>query len=212
MLCLVYEQKYRKIPGIPPFCFPHVRLIPKLRRFMSLFWATLLSGLTLVAAGGAYFFKASSLREWSIAWPRSKSASVLLFGSATLWFLWHVLNLSKADFGDYKNILLVAFGTVAIGSFFVVRDFLAVRGLAVLMLLAARPLLDSAYMLFQYPQRLVLVVAVYIGIILALWIGASPFRMRDFYSWLYARETRPRLVGGIVAVYGLILVIVSLTY
>lgn len=187
-------------------------MIHTLRRFMSLFWATLLSGLVLIAAGGSYFLKGPSLKSWSIAWPRSKQAALVLFGPATLWFLWLILNLSQADFGDYKNLLLLGFGGVAIGSFFVVRDFLAARGLAVLMLLAARPLLDAAYMQFQHPQRLLLVIAVYIGIVLALWVGASPFRMRDFYTWLYAKPQRARMVGGIVAIYGIILAVTALSY
>ncbi len=179
---------------------------------MSLFLATLLSGLVLLAAGGAYALRGPALKTWSFRWLRSKTAAYVLFGPAALWFLWHVAHLGKADFGDYKKLLLIGFGVVAVGSFFVVRDFLAPRGLAALMLLAARPLLDAAYMQFQYPQRLVLVVAVYIAIVLALWVGASPFRMRDFYEWLYAKDGRARLVGLPVAAYGLVLVIVSFTY
>ncbi|WOO41827.1 hypothetical protein [Rubellicoccus peritrichatus] len=179
---------------------------------MSLFWATILSGLILIAIGGSYFLKGPKLKSWSIAWPRSQKAAIILFGPASLWFLWLVLNLSKADFGDYKKLLLMGFGAVAIGSFFVVRDFLAARGLAVLMLLAARPLLDAAYMQFDDPQRLLLVVGVYIGIILALWVGASPFRMRDFYTWLYAKEERARTVGGAIAAYGIVLTITAFTY
>lgn len=179
---------------------------------MSLFWASTLFGLVLLVAGAAYGLRGPALRNWSERWPRSPLAAKLVFGPAALWFLWHVAHLSKADFGDYKNILLLAFGGVAVGSFFVVRDFLAARGLAILMLLAARPLLDAAYMQYEVPQRLVLVVAVYIGIVLALWVGASPFRMRDFYTWLYAKPGRTRLVGYPVAAYGLLLILIALTY
>lgn len=179
---------------------------------MSLFWATFLSGLFLLGVGGLYATKGDALHKWSFQWIRSQTAAYALFGPAALWFLWHILNLSKADFGDYKNLLMIGFGTVAVSSFFVVKDFLAPRGLAVLMLLAARPLLDAAYMQFQHPQRLFLVVAVYVLICLSLWVGASPFRMRDFYTWLYKRKNRARIAGGTVAAYGLILLVTALTY
>jgi len=179
---------------------------------MSLFWATLLSGLVLIGVGLPYVLKGRQLRTWSFHWIRSQTAAYALFGPAAIWFLWHVLHLGKADFGDYKLYLLIGFGGVAIGSFFVVRDFLAPRGLAILMLLAARPLLDAAYMQFQYPQRLFLVVGVYVFIGLSLWVGASPFRMRDFYTWLFKIPRRARYVGAGIALYGLVLVITSLTY
>lgn len=194
------------------FSFAFEASAPMCTVCMTLFWATFLCGLVLILAGGTYALKGPALRAWSFQWLRSKTAAIALFGPASLWFLWHVANLSRADFGDYKQYLLLGFSAVAIGSFFVVRDFLAPRGLAVLMLLGARPLLDAAYMQYHYPQRLLLVVVVYMGIALGMWVGASPFRMRDFYTWLYAKEGRTRLVGLSVALYGLVLIIASLTY
>jgi hypothetical protein len=47
---------------------------------------------------------------------------------------------------------------------------------------------------------------------LAIWLGAQPWRMRDFLTWLFARPGRPRSIGGLVTVYGLVLAIVAFTY
>lgn len=179
---------------------------------MSLFQATFLLGLLLVVLGGLYAANPSWLAGWSQRWPRSKQAALVLFGPAALWFLWHVANLSQADFGDYSKLLLLGFGAVALGSFFVVRDFLAVRGLAVLILLAARPLLDAAYMQYDHPQRLLMVSTVYVLIVLALWAGATPFIMRDFYGWLFSREGRSRRMGIAVALLGLALLGTAVSY
>ena len=91
-------------------------------------------------------------------------------------------------------------------------DFLAVRGLCVLLLLAAAPLLESAYMEYAHPQRLLMVTPLYVCIGLAIWVGAQPWRCRDFVAWVFARPGRSRAVGGLLALYGLLLCGVSLTY
>ena len=174
--------------------------------------ATLLPGILLLALGGWFLWNGPQVKPLSFAWLRSNQAAVVLFGGASIWFLWYILNLGKADFGDYKHLLLVLFGGTAIGSFFFVKDFLAVRGLAVLMMLCARPLLDAAYMEFQSPQRLFMVAFVYVAIVIALIIGASPYKLRDFFTWLFAKAARPRVLGGVLAAYGLLLFVVAFTY
>jgi hypothetical protein len=80
------------------------------------------------------------------------------------------------------------------------------------MLLAATPLLDAAYMEYHHPQRLFMVSAVYVGIALAIYLGAVPFRLRDFLDWLFATAERPRLIGAVLAVYGATLGVVAFTY
>lgn len=132
-------------------------------------------------------------------------------GTAAAWFLYKITQLGPADFGQYKNLLFIGFLVVAIGSFIYVPDFLAVRGLAALILLTAGALLDAAYM--ELPTaRLFLVSFVYLAIVIALYLGASPFRLRDFLDWLYRKEARPRIFGGIFTAYGLLLLGVALTY
>ncbi|HWA84677.1 MAG TPA: hypothetical protein VG710_00525 [Opitutus sp.] len=179
---------------------------------MSLLLATLLPGLVLLALGGPLLAHSSRAIAILKAFPRSANAAYLFFGTGALWFLWNVLHLSPADFGEYRGYLAAAFAAIAILSFKCVPDFLAVRGLSVLVLLAATPLLGAAYMEYQFPQRLLMVAFVYVCIALALWLGASPFRLRDFFEWLFARPTRTRAFGGAVLAYGLLLSVVAFTY
>ena len=90
-------------------------------------------------------------------------------------------------------------------------DFLAVRGLSALVLLISGALLEAAYM--ELPTaRLFLVSFVYIAIITAIILGASPFKLRDFLGWLYLKERRSRIFGGIFVFYGILLVVVTITY
>jgi hypothetical protein len=136
----------------------------------------------------------------------------VFFGFGAAWFLKNIWNLSPADFGDYRGILFIGFGLVAVLAFKCIPDFLAVRGICVFALMAAMPLLDAAYMEYAHPARLFLVSLVYGVIALAIWLGAQPWRARDFLEWLFARPARARSLGGAMAAYGILLAIVALSY
>jgi len=179
---------------------------------MSLTAATLIPGLILLLLGLPLLAGGATVTASLKAFPRSQSASLIFFGAGAAWFLYHIWNLSSADFGDYRVLLFIGFALVAILAFKCVPDFLAVRGVCVLGLLGAMPLLDAAYMQYNHPQRLWMVSLVYLVIILALWVGAQPWRLRDFLAWLLARPVRQRSLGGLLAAYGLLLAFVAFTY
>jgi len=178
---------------------------------MSLLLATLLPGLVLAALGGALLSGNTLVSSSLKAFPRSPNATLVFFGAATVWFLYRVWNLSPADFGEYHVPLFIGFALVAAFSFWCVPDFLAVRGLAALVLLAASPLLDAGYMNFQ-PQVYPLKIFVYLCIALAIWLGASPYRLRDFFEWLFRTSDRPRAVGAALLGYGVLLGMIAFTY
>jgi hypothetical protein len=179
---------------------------------MSLTLATLISGVFLLALGLLFLLNHPAIVTSFKRLPRSQSAALLFFGAGAVWFLYRIWYLSEADFGQYRTQLFLFFSVVAVAAFKYVPDFLAIRGLAILMLLGATPLLDAAYMEYHLPQRLFMVTAVFVGIALAIYLGASPFRARDFLEWLYRRPTRARVLGGGLAAYGLLLSVVAFTY
>lgn len=179
---------------------------------MSLFWSTLLVGLTLFFAGLLLFSERPLVRSMLKSLPRSPLATYVFFGSASLWFLHRVWHLPEADFGEYHVALTLLFSAVAILSFFYVPDFLAVRGLAGLVLLSASPLLDSAYGLYAYPQRLFLVTLIFLAISLALWLGAQPYKLRDWIEWLQIKSSRSKAAGSLGMAYGLLLIATLFTY
>lgn len=178
---------------------------------MTLFQATLFTGIALILFGAHFLWHGMRSENGLKAFPRSQIGAYLLFGSASAWFLFHVWNLGPADFGQYRQILFALFAFTAVSAFYLVPDFLAVRGLAALLLLGAQPLLDAAYM--QDPSaRLFLVSFVYLVIVIAIVIGASPYRVRDFINWLYARPSRPRIFGALFVIYGGLLSAVAFSY
>ena len=113
---------------------------------MTLFLATLITGILLLAFGAHFLWHGMRSAKIVQAFPRSQSAAYILLGSAAVWFLYKLTQLGPADFGQYKNLLFILFFVVAVGSFIFVPDFLAVRGLAALILLTAGVLLDVSYM------------------------------------------------------------------
>jgi hypothetical protein len=179
---------------------------------MSLTAATLVPGLLLILLGGPLLLNHSGYVAMLKAFPRSKAASYVFFGIGALWFLNAIWHLSPADFGEYRVYLFFGFLAVAILSFRCVPDFLAVRGLATIILMGAMPLLDAAYMEYAKPQRLLMVSLVYFALSIAIWLGAQPWRLRDFFGWLFVRPTRARTLGGALAGYGLLLTAVAFTY
>ncbi len=179
---------------------------------MTLTTATLIPGLILAVIGTLLLLGNSAIVSMFKAFPRSRVAAAALFGVGAGWFLFNIRHLSEADFGQFRGILFVFFLIIAVASFFLVPDFLSVRGLAILILLGAMPLLDAAYTEYEHPQRLFMVTAVFIAVALAIYLGAAPYRLRDFFEWLFRQPARARLLGGAFTAYGLLLVVVAFTY
>ena len=181
---------------------------------MSLFLATLLPGLFLVLLGAGLISNHAGIAAAARALPRSTGAAWVFFGSGAVWFIFRLAQLGEADliFFQSPQPVMLAFGVLAVLAFIYTPDFLAVRGLCVLMLLSAEPLLFAAYMEYRHPQRLLMVTAVYVGLALALYLAAAPYRWRDFVDWLFRAPSRPRLIGAVLLVYGLATSAAAFTY
>lgn len=180
---------------------------------MSLFLATLLPGLFLALLGLLFFWNDPRVRSMAKALPRSQRGAWLFFGAGAAWFIWRLSRLGEADliFFQSPGPVMIAFGVLAVLAFIYAPDFLAVRGLCVLMLLAAEPLLYAGFMVFKwqvYPYK----VAVYLGLIAALYLAAAPYRLRDFFDWLFLRPARARVLGLVLLTYGLATTASAFTY
>ncbi len=172
---------------------------------MPLFLAVLLPGLFLALLGGVLLWNDPRISSAAKALPRSQRCAWVFFGASAAWFIWRLSRVGESDliFFQQPLPLMIGFGVLAVLAFIYTPDFLAVRGLSVLLLLVGEPLLKSAYMEWTHPWRLLMVTAVYIGLALALYLAAAPFRLRDFFAWLYGSASRPRALGAGLLVYGL---------
>jgi hypothetical protein len=148
---------------------------------------------------------AAALRKF----PRSQIWGFILMLLGTVWFLWNLNNESISDFAAYKGLMLIGFGAVGLMTCVFVQDFLAVRGLSVVLLLLAKLMLDTARW-YDSEWRLVIATWAYVWIIAGMWFIVSPWRLRDLIQWSTANERRVRvgsafrlLLGALVLVLGL---------
>ena len=122
------------------------------------------------------------------------------------------------DTQQLRLCFCVGCGAVGIGSCIFLRDFLAVRGLAVFMLMLAKLMLDTQriYML-EAPEadmsgwRLVFAVWAYIIIFMSMWMVISPWRMRDIMEWMLAKPVRLAAKGWFRLAFGILLIVLGLT-
>src|SRR5947207_15990385 len=83
-------------------------------------------------------------REGVRKFPRSETWGYALMLIGTAWFLWNLNAENISDFAAYKKLMLIGFAAVGIATCIYVRDFLAVRGLAIVFLLLAKLMVDTA--------------------------------------------------------------------
>jgi hypothetical protein len=176
---------------------------------MTPFTAVISTAIALLFVASLLLWNGPPIAALARAFPRSRRAAWVTMGIASAWTLYHVAHLGEADFGNYRALLFVAFAVLAALSFYQVPDFLAVRGAAALILLVAGVLLSATFMNYG-AAALLLNALVYAGIILALYLAVSPFRLRDFVGWLFGRARRARIFGGLIGLYGLVLLSTAL--
>ena len=178
----------------------------------SLFTFTLLASIVLLLPGLVLVARPRAAEPVLRAFPRDRATGVATMLVGGGWFLYKILQLGQSDFGDYKNLLFLLFAATLIGSILYVRDFLAVRGVAILILLSANTGLKAAFGLYDIPERLVLVGILYLFIVLALYYGVLPFKMRESMNALSASPERIRVGGSVLTLMGLLLGIVAFLY
>jgi hypothetical protein len=144
--------------------------------------------------------------------PRSLPVGIVLMLLATAWFVWNFNNEPIADFSAFKPYMRDGFIAVGILACIFVQDFLAVRALAVLLLLLAKTMVDTGRPYLGESQWvLVIQVWAYLLVAAGIWFTVMPWRLRDFIVWATATEARTRFLCVIRLAFGLFIVYLGLT-
>jgi hypothetical protein len=107
--------------------------------------------------------------------PRSLPWGFVLMLLGTGWFLWNLSQESISDFASYKDKLFFGFAAIGIATCFFVQDFLAVRGLAVVLLLLAKLMVDTGRpALGATSWVLVIQTWAYVLVVAGIWFTVSP--------------------------------------
>jgi hypothetical protein len=131
--------------------------------------------------------------EWLRQFPRNIPLGVALVLGGTAWFLFNLMHESIADFAAFKRHMMVGFAAIGLGTCIFVHDFLAVRGLAVLLLLLAKLMVDTGRPHLEDSSWVLVNQAwAYVFVVAGSWFTISPWRLRDWIAWNTASEARIR--------------------
>jgi hypothetical protein len=165
----------------------------------------------VTCAGAVYaLIRPVAVMQQARAFPRSEPIgfALMLLGSA--WFVYNLNHEAIADFADYKKYMLTGFAALGVLTCIYVRDYLAVRGLAVCLLLLAWFTLNRTRW-EESPARLLLVICAYGWVICGMWFTVSPWRLRDLINWWTAKEGRFRMGSILKIVLGATILVLGLT-
>jgi hypothetical protein len=179
--------------------------------FMNLKMAGFLVGIALILGHVLALRSRESVRKWLLSFPRSHVLGVALLVTAAIWSFLLVAEMDLGEFTSYRTGFLMAIPVAAGLTIRYVEEFLAVRATGMLMLLAAEPVLEAAF-LRPEKSRLLLVVLAYAWTIFGMfWVG-MPYLMRDQIKWLLKSESRWNAAMYLGLAYGVAILICTLAF
>ena len=173
--------------------------------------ALFLVGFFLILSHALALWKPQTLKGWLRAFPRSPKAGLVLVTAAAAWFFILVQVMDLGEFSNWRRTVLLGTPIAWYLTWKYVDEFLAVRALGMLVLLAAEPLLEAAFLRPEI-SRLFLVALVFVWIVFAMfWVG-MPYTLRDQIGWVTGNEKRWRAaaLGGVI--YGALLITLPMIY
>src|SRR2546422_4203577 len=152
----------------------------------------------------------AKFREAVRKFPRSEPWGYALMLLGTAWFLWNLKQENISDFASYKPYMLAGFGLVGVATCVFVRDFLAVRGFAIVLLLLAKFALDTQRWADTNWKNVIATWA-YVWVIAGICFTIWPWWMRDWINWNTANDRRTRIGSALRLVFGLFVAVLGLT-
>ncbi len=143
--------------------------------------------------------------------PRSAQAGTILLTLAAVWSFVIVLRADIGELQPRRGLLLCAVVAMYVMTLWQMREFLAARSLGMILLLAAEPLLDSAFLRPQL-SRLLLPVLAYVWVVLGLFFVGMPWLVRDMIAWATAAPRRFSLMLMAGAIYGGVVLVSALLF
>lgn len=166
---------------------------------LSLFTIGLILGVWLIASHALMLAKPAVVQGYLKKFPRDPVAGQILLGIGLAWF-WlliapeglgklSALAMDLGEFNGAKPLLRILVPVAMVLVTISVRDFLAVRALGVVGLMAASPLLEAAFLKDPSSRLLVPVYAYALLTASLFWVG-MPYLFRDAVTWATAEQKR----------------------
>lgn len=180
----------------------------------------LVLGLTMVIIYGLMWKKPEAAQKRARTLARDWNAGVYAMGIGMVWFwllvapegngLLAKLAMPLNEFSGMKRYLQILIPLAALGMIFYVREFLFVRGLGLCFLMAAAPILYSAF-LKEPGSRVLLSLVAYAMIVKGLFFVGMPYLYRDGVAWLSASQSRWKVASLTGLTFGALILICSIT-
>ncbi|MEO8617108.1 MAG: hypothetical protein ABI600_18365 [Luteolibacter sp.] len=188
---------------------------------LSLFTWGLVLAVWLIGTHAFMLAKPGQAQDFLKKFPRNALLGQILLGIGLAWF-WlliapsgygklSALAMDLGEFNAAKGLLRLLVPASLILVTISVRDFLAVRALGLVGLMAAAPLLGAAFL--KDPQsRLLVPIYTYIMLTASLFCVGMPYLFRDAVTWVTADQKRWAVLSGAGLAYGIATLICAFAY
>ena len=176
----------------------------------SLQTAGIIAGAVLVLLSLPGLLKPILLQDLAKRLPRSRAAGITLLTVDLVWSFWLLSTMEMGEFASFRRSLLIALPISYVLVLRFMQEFLAVRALGILCLLAAEPLLDAAFFRDE-ASRLFVTVFAYLLVVAGLFWVTMPYLLRDQITWSTKNNARWRFVHGIALAYGAVMLALAIT-
>lgn len=190
-------------------------------QLLPLFTTGLVLAIWLIGIHALMLAKPAAAQEFLKKFPRHQSIGQILLGIGLAWF-WlliapaglgklSALAMDLGEFNNAKGFLQILVPVSLVLVCISVRDFLAVRALGLLGLMAAAPLLGAAFL--KDPQsRLLVPIFAYAMLTASLFCVGMPYLFRDGVTWVTADQKRWTLFSLAGLGYGIATLVCALTF
>jgi hypothetical protein len=175
---------------------------------LSLKWVTLVIGFLYLAGHLPGVLAPELFAKIARRFPRHYPAGVILTLAAGIWFCWLTATTDLGEMSPWRNTLVSVWAAGTILMVIFVPTFLAVRGLAFLLLLGTEVILSAAFMT-DTDARYVMTVLAYVWAIVGMILVASPYHLRDALEWAFKTPQRCRILCAAGSLFGVLLLILG---
>ena len=188
---------------------------------LPLFATGLVLAVWLIGIHALMLAKPAMVQGFLKKFPRNQFLGQVLLGIGLVWF-WlliaptgmgklSALTMDLGEFNAAKGILRILVPVSLILVTISVRDFLAVRALGLVGLMAASPLLEAAFL--KDPQsRLLVPIYAYAMLTASLFFVGMPYLFRDAVNWVTASQKRWTVMSGAGLAYGIAVLVCAFAY
>ena len=178
---------------------------------LPLFTVGLILGIWLIGSHALMLAKPALVQGFLKKFPRDQTLGQILLGIGLAWF-WlliapeglgklSALAMDLGEFNGAKPLLRILVPVSLVLVSISVKDFLAVRALGVVGLMAASPMLEAAFLKDPSSRLLVPIYAYLLLTVSMFWVG-MPYLFRDAVAWVAADQKRWMLLSCAGLGYG----------